>query len=423
MAKAKKHSEKKPKMKIEKWPLDKSFTKYKPDLNAINMTVRESRYMVDTYYQLQETRITMQSRIRAIKLANKVIIDAVEAANGTPEEIIRMVSAKFDQDVERLTKAASYKDRVPCAITKESIIHALSEPHDMMTWMFSNAAALETQMTKALYDFSMRHEVGRWCATVKGIGPVISAGLLAMVDMDECPTDGHIWSFAGMNPNQVWLSAVEADAAVAAESGTPEEVLQKVCAKFRKKEATIRKFATLGDDGETAIEMTRKSIAKSLCRRPYSARMKNLAYKIGAGFKMANKDPESLYGQVYRKRKDLEVQRNEAGAFAEQAKAVLLKNPNHAQKAIYAKGKLSDGHIDARAIRYTAKLFLADWHHVAYCAYFGVEPPHPYPIAIMGHGHLRQTPNAHPRGLPGTPAKSVDPLLRKIMGDSSPEKA
>jgi hypothetical protein len=58
----------------------------------------------------------------------------------------------------------------------------------------------------------------------------------------------------------------------------------------------------------------------------------------------------------------------------------------------YSAGRLPPGQIDARARRYAVKLFLSHLHEVWYKAHFGKAPPLPYPIAILGHAHIKPPP-------------------------------
>ena len=60
-----------------------------------------------------------------------------------------------------------------------------------------------------------------------------------------------------------------------------------------------------------------------------------------------------------------------------------------------AYGHYSDGrlpppdHIHSRAKRYAVKLFLSHYHEIGYTLEFGIEPPNPYPIGVLGHAHTR----------------------------------
>jgi hypothetical protein len=207
------------------------------------------------------------------------------------------------------------------------------EPHDVLIWLEKQNSDLEESIKKALDSYSINHPIGDWLRSVDGIGPVISAGLLAHLDIKKAPTNGHFWSYAGLDPRMEWKK------------------------------------------GE---------------KRPFNATLKTLCWKVGESFvKVCNKDT-AYYGQLYKQRKDVELAKNEAGEFAEQARLKLEKfkigKDTDAYKC-YSVGKLPPAHIHARAKRYAVKRFLSDLHYVWFMHEYGVEPPAPYPIAHLGHAH------------------------------------
>ena len=51
------------------------------------------------------------------------------------------------------------------------------------------------------------------------------------------------------------------------------------------------------------------------------------------------------------------------------------------------------GHIDARARRWTVKLFLSHWWEVAYELHHGTKPPNPYVITYLEHVDQIRPPN------------------------------
>ena len=106
----------------------------------------EARFLVDTYYQMQRNRIRASGQVRAMK----------------------------------------------------------SEPHEVLSWLEANSDSLEGQVGLALAAYARANHMGQWAMQVKGVGPVIAAGLLAYIDIEKAPTVGHIWSFAGLNPNAKW---------------------------------------------------------------------------------------------------------------------------------------------------------------------------------------------------------------------------
>lgn len=251
---------------------------------ASTMTVDEARYLVDTYYQMQANRIRADGQIRAIS------------------------------DSE--------------------------EPHATLAWLSDNADLLERNIKAALDVFSDAHVVGAWSKTIVGIGPVLSAGLIAHIDISKAPTVGHIWRFAGLDPTVKW---------------------------------------------------EKKS------KRPWNASLKTLCWKIGESFVKVSGHEDDIYGHLYLERKAYEMARNDRGELAEQAAAKLeafrIGKGTEARKH-YDAGRLPPAHIHARAKRWTVKLFLSHWHAVAYRAATGSQAPKPYVLTLAG-GHAHEITCPH----------------------------
>lgn len=249
---------------------------------AVTLTDKEARFLVDAYYMMQDQRIRSGNQIRSM----------------TTEE--------------------------------------QPEPHDILGWFNTQADTLENQVKGALDVYAKNHLMGPWLYAVKGIGPVLAAGLVAHIDINEAPTVGHIWRYAGLDPTSKW------------------------------------------NKGE---------------KRPWNASLKVLCWKIGESFVKVSGYEDAYYGKLYKERKAFEEANNEAGKLAEQAAAVLaakkIRKETDAYKA-YSIGKLPPAHIHARAKRYAVKQFLADLHGQMYRTILKTEPPLPYPIAILGHAHLRK---------------------------------
>lgn len=262
-----------------------SVVKLTKDLKqaAATLSHQEARYLVDTYCQMQENRIRADGQIRAMR--------------------------------------------------------ETEEPHQTLAWLSANAALLERNIKAALDVYGNAHIVGTWSKSIVGIGPVLSAGLIAHLDITKAPTVGHIWRFAGLDPTMSW------------DKGT---------------------------------------------KRPWNASLKTLCWKIGESFVKVSGHEDDIYGKLYLQRKAEEIARNDAGALAEQAQAKLAKfkigNGTEARKH-YEAGHLPPAHIHARAKRWAVKLFLAHWHAVAYELHFGSPPPKPYVLSQLQHGHEIRVPN------------------------------
>jgi hypothetical protein len=214
-----------------------------------------------------------------------------------------------------------------------------SEPHLLIGWLASQSETLEGQIKRALDVYAESHEAGRWMKSIYGIGPVIAAGMLAHIDIAEAPTVGHIWAYAGYDPDVKW------------------------------------------EKGE---------------KRPWNSSLKTLCWKTGQCFMKFSNAEECVYGAVYKERKADEIQYNDAGNNAELAAKILrernYKKSTEAYKA-YSKGKLPPGQIDARARRYAVKLFLSHLHFIWRFLHTKAVPPKPYAIGHMDHTHFIEPPN------------------------------
>ena len=208
-----------------------------------------------------------------------------------------------------------------------------SRAHEIPDHFGGQFGVLERQMRSVLDTFAHSQPVGRWSMDQLGIGPVLAAGLLAHIDIERAPTVGHIWSFAGYNPDMVW------------------------------------------EKGQ---------------KRPFNLRLKTLCWKIGDSFVKVSGRDNALYGHIYRKRKDYELERDERGANSDTAAKTLAtrKIVDAKLRKIYESGHLPPGRLDLRSRRYAVKIFLAHWHHVAYIDRYGKQPPRPYVLEhVPGHVH------------------------------------
>ncbi len=208
------------------------------------------------------------------------------------------------------------------------------EPNAVLVWFAENNKVLENQIKRSLDTYSASKPAGVWARSIKGIGPVIAAGLLAHIDIEQAPTVGHIWRYAGLDPSMKW------------------------------------------EKGQ---------------KRPWNASLKVLCWKIGESFcKFSTGDNPSPYGVHYRQQKAKYVTKNDAGGFAERAAKILTeKNYGKTTEAYghYSSGKLPPAQIDMMAKRWATKLFLAHLHEFWYESHFKKPAPFPYPIAILGHAH------------------------------------
>lgn len=255
------------------------------------------------------------------------------------------------------------------------------EPHETLNFFADQFETTEKEIAKALDVFSKSDPLGQWARSIIGIGPVISAGLIAHIDVERAQTAGAVWRFAGLDPTNVWSKGQ---------------------------------------------------------KRPYNAALKVLCWKIGDSFVKVSGNEKSLYGRLYRERKAYEIERDLAvvdvtslvlphdpiqgdgsvvvklngenlsawpieqkdgeikwfaGGNAKSAHDTLksknIKDADTLKK--YRSGHLPDGRLDLRARRYAVKLFLAHYHEVGR-KLKGLDVPAPYPLAHQGHTHRIDPP-------------------------------
>lgn len=276
----------------------------------------ECRYLVDTYYQRQKDRLRSAGQMRALE----------QGADRGPEQ------------------------------------------SSVLEWLHGHEVALEGQLKLALGHYAKAQPVGKWLLDIKGIGPVIAAGLLAHLDIEKAPTAGHFWNFAGLNPGVKW------------EKGK---------------------------------------------KRPWNAALKRLCFLIGESFVKQQCREGAFYGEQFAQRKALEILRNDSGEFVEQAQAATYSKSTESwawangcypagicgrltvldvkgRTKLLADEKLKPGegqpmlppaHVHAMARRWVVKLFLSHLHEVWFEMHYGTKAPEPYAIAQLGHAHKINPPS------------------------------
>lgn len=217
-------------------------------------------------------------------------------------------------------------------------VRSLDEPPEIVGWLSDQFRLLESNIRRVLNIYTDNKDMGRWSKSIIGIGPVISAGLMAHIDITRAQTAGAIWRYAGLDPTCVW------------------------------------------EKGQ---------------KRPWNAALKRLCWLLGESFVKTCNHDRSTYGPYYINRKAMEIARDTEGYN----QAVALERAKQVGKTTeaykhYSQGHLPPGHIHARAKRYAVKLFLAHWHDMAYRMHFRRPPPLPYPIAHLNHVHYIAPPGA-----------------------------
>jgi hypothetical protein len=274
------------------------------------------------------------------------------------------------------------------------------EPNQVLEWFLKNLHILESNIKRALDQFTDEWLVGRWMKSIFGIGPVLSAGFLSYLDVRKCKTAGHYWRFAGLDESR-WLSAKESAAIVEGILGTSKTVteahIMQASAKILRHPEYVHKtarFLTKKDNPK----ITKDLLSKVLSVRPWNARLKVLCFKLSDCFVKFSGDDQDYYGHLYLERRAYEANLNDNFDYRSQAEESLRKfnfGKDTEARKWYEQGKLPPGRLHLRAMRWTAKMFLSHLHHVMYTDFFGEPPPLPYAFtkAQGDHRHYRAPPN------------------------------
>ena len=248
---------------------------------AATLSVDEARYLVRLYYQMQEYRKAAYNQCRSI--------------GEDPHETLSYFGGRFESD--------------------------------------------EKDIKAALQKYVEAQPIGQWLMSITGIGPVISAGLIAHIDIDKVCTAGQVQAYAGLDPTKEW---------------------------------------------------------KKGQKRPFNADLKRLCFLAGECFIKVSNNENDVYGKLYKIRKEYENEKNARLEYQEQAEHILAtKNIGKNTEAYkwYSQGMLPPAHIHSRARRYAVKIFLSHLFSVWYEMVHGEKPPKPYAIAILNHAHEIPIPN------------------------------
>lgn len=233
------------------------------------------------------------------------------------------------QEVQYLFRMYDYFLNERVAI--QSRIRTLPEvPNKALTFMLEEVKAREDNIRAILDEFTSSHPVGQQIKKIKGIGPVISAGLIAHIDMDIAQHVAQILAYGGYTEKAVW----------------------------RKGE-----------------------------KRNFNMGFKKVLINLGRSFLFSSGYPDSYFGWQYKLLKARIIGLNETGAFKEKCEWKLA-NYNFDKTTTtyksYVKGKLPPSHIIALAKFKTVSLFLGIMHTYWSTVVLGRNMV-PYPFYILKH--------------------------------------
>jgi hypothetical protein len=262
---------------------------------------------------------------------NELINKIIKTYELKSEDIAETVELYYECQKLRIMHA----NKEPSETAKLRAMHKEDEqwPSTMAQWLDAWLKFGEKVMLSKLQQWvesDKSPQETKWAYDQDGIGPVLAAGLAAHVDVTKADSISSLWRFAGQDP-------------------TADRKVKGV-------------------------------------KLPYNGRLKTLCWKIGESFVKVSGREGAFYGHWYAKFKSDEVSRNENGLYTAQAARELAnkKIKDAATKAKLQSGKLTDGHLHARAKRRAVKLFLSHyWGEGRAARELPVRAP--FAIAVLKH--------------------------------------
>lgn len=135
--------------------------------------------------------------------------------------------------------------------------------------------------------------------------------------------------------------------------------------------------------------LTKTDMVKYTAKPPYNMDLKVICHLLGESFcKVSGRN--SLYGRLYKERKAYELKKNAEGAYSGQALNALISktfDKSTVTYESYSHGRLSAGHIEARARRWAVRVFIVHLFEIMYMDRHHAPAPMFYPLVHMGDQH------------------------------------
>lgn len=412
------------------------------------------------------------------KQLNAIKQSAINMASQSKESLKCLVSFYYQYQGQRIAN----DDRIR-KISKGMNKNGNEDSMLALKYLADSNREMEKQLKAMLGAYSVTTKVGKWLNDIVGIGPCISAGLLAYFNISEnMRSCQSFYNYAGLNDNNIpWLSKDDvkkvmnkADEIISArveerkaayetfqnskwksymkklattnmdqayaslihgysedtikdsiigiigDSDTAREfvdALVRDCEKyqygprtwyntivyeFNAKEPSPEYMVTIAiltnrtykNIFNGAIDRTKNGngrrtydrLARFLNMPPYLKELKVLCFKIEDSFaKQISRG--SLYGKLYKQRKEYELKKNDNGDYADIALRLAERTSKKDLKKFYLEEKkLTNKHIDRRARRWACKIFISHLFDAMYIDAYGRTPD--LPTVFNSGNHL-----------------------------------
>lgn len=264
-------------------------------------------------------------------------------------------------------------DRIRAMNRKSSQKDNSNEESDLIfAYSIAGLKDNEEMLASWLEEYAKNDPIGQWLLSVKGIGPVLAAGIISTFDISKAQTAGAFWKYAGIDKHYAPRKK--------GEKFTYNPDARKLCWKIGEQFIKVSGYKK-DKDGNIMVDENGNPI---------------------------DRIPDALYGHLYREKLKQIIEKNEKGGFTELAALTLKEkkfkdNENEDKenetKKIYESGKLPMAHMISMARRYAEKIFLSHLHAVWYEYANGRPAPRPFAEIYLGHVHIIEPPHKEILGL------------------------
>lgn len=322
--------------------------------------------------------------MKALSLSKEIKTSILEVGNVGRQEIKTLVDLFYQmQDIRK-----ALREQI------RSIEHDADEGSSInvmiLEWNLKNIGIIENGIKKCLELVCQSDPVGRWLLSIVGMGPILSAGLLAYLDVTGKNYASNFISYAGLNDNnRPWLGAEKSKNLVNEVVGTAKTITDDMVVEIAAKSKWSYDYLRDNAYNQEKGKWSKTDLIKACSKIPYNKKLKTLLYKCGSSWQWCCNKPNSLYGQLFNQRRVYETIKNENGDYAaEAAKQLACKNFSKTTEAYkqYSQGKLPKAHITMRAMRWTEKIFLSHLFEEMYRVKYDKVPARYYALEhVQGH--------------------------------------
>ena len=320
-----------------------------------------------------------------------LVIDSITASKSQ----LATVKNPSRQDIKTMVKL--FYDTQRCRKNAANVVRDAkkNESEELIVNAFMadalDYAKIEKNISNQLKALCNSSEVGRWLLSIKGIGPVLAAGLIAYFDVTRAKYATNFISYAGLNDNnRPWLGAEKSRKILDEILNGRKEITDDDVIQYATRTQWKYNYLLEKAYNQNTGKWSKTELVKAASRIPYNAQLKTLVWKVGKSFEWVKNKPDSLYGKILNERLIYENWMNDHGKYVEQAKANITNKNIGKETETYkfnSEGKLSPSHINARALRYTTKIFISHLFEEMYRVENDEIPPRYYALEHLEGQH------------------------------------